>query len=117
MECTNQGVNDSHSAGIRSPFNQDEGRACRERQRRMIPLSHAKWCVPGPGQRDLNVRRVRLFRFAVNLLRQVFRPLISTRTQFRGAAKWTTGSGGSDSAAASASHPTPFLDKCVLFTG
>lgn len=44
MECTNQGVNDSHSAGIRSPFNQDEGRACRERQRRMIPLSHAKWC-------------------------------------------------------------------------
>lgn len=76
-----------------------------------------KWCVPGPGQRDLNVRRVRLFRFAVNLLRQVFRPLISTRTQFRGAAKWTTGSGGSDSAAASASHPTPFLDKNVLFTG
>lgn len=47
----------------------------------------------------------------------VFRPLISTRTQFRGAAKWTTGCGGSDSAAASASHPTPFLDKYVLFTG
>lgn len=48
MECTNQGVNDSHSAGIRSPFNQDEGRACRERQRRMIPLSHANGAFKVP---------------------------------------------------------------------
>lgn len=74
MECTNQGVNDSHSAGIHSPVGQDEGRACREQTEEDHASLTCKRCAPGPGQRDLNARRVRLFWFAVSLRRQGLSP-------------------------------------------
>lgn len=70
MVCTNQGVNDSHSAGIHLPVGQDEGWACREQTEEDDASLTCRRCAPGPGQRDLNARRARLFRFAVNSRRQ-----------------------------------------------
>lgn len=95
---------------IQWPLSQDE--AHREGGRRMLPLSHANGAFIVPGPLRFECAACAAVSICHEFATSSDSPSHFNAPKFPGAAKWTS---GSDSAAVAASHPTPFLNKYMLF--